>query len=121
MIQKILVRSVLLNIFKSAGLSSNPYDLHPLCHYIYYDRTKQWLKGIAGLIPLGSTECACKIIENTLFGYSTEMKKAIRSGDSFYPKDFIDEKILKKVEGLADEDTRNTLLGAATSYKFKCR
>ena len=117
MIQKIFVRSALLEIFRSAGFSANPYDLHPLCHYIYYDRTKQWLKGTAGLIPVGSTKAACAIIEYTLYGYSTEMKKAISSGDSFSPASFIDQEILKKVEELADEDTRNTLLWKAQAIK----
>lgn len=116
---KIRARSEMLSLFSSAGLSSNPYSLNPICDFLYYEYFNSWLPLVKSQIK-DPKEFVKFLISNAVQGYSAEKfskrEKIIEDGEEIFRwVDFYDEELENKVKKLDQNDTLTLLLGMSHS------
>lgn len=106
MIKKIKVRSLLLASFQGTRFGTNPYKLHPLADYIYYDALNAWLP-ILKKEGLDDYDIAAEIVKRATHGWCPEKyARLASSGQPYKEEDLVDESLLKHVDSLTDGDER---------------
>ena len=119
MIKKIRLRAALLSCWKGTIFGGNPYDLHPLANYVYFDSLNAWLP-IFKKQGLSIPDMAMELTSNTVRGICpVKFSKAISSGKGVTDKELIDPQIVNQVNILcgADDDVKNMMVGLALRLK----
>ncbi len=120
MLKKIKLRAGLLSCWQGTRFGTNPYDLHPLANYVYYDSLNAWLP-IFKKQGLSVPDMAMELCSKTIRGISpTKFSKAIASGQSFTDEELVDVEIVNQVNILCggDEDIKNMMVGCAARLKY---
>jgi hypothetical protein len=124
MLTKIRVRSLLLKSFENTRFGTNPYKLHPLAHYVYYDSLNAWLPILKKQYD-DVYDMAAELVRRTNDGISPEKYLKYISeaseGDPYSEDDLIDEDILKHVNSLTDGDhgLKTVMYGGITILKYR--
>ncbi len=120
MIKKIRLRAALLSCWQGTIFGGNPYDLHPLANYVYFDSLNAWLP-IFKKQGLSIPDMAMELTSNTVRGICpVKFSKAISSGKGVTDKELIDPQIVNQVNILcgADDDVKNMMVGLALRLKY---
>jgi len=118
------VRSLLLKSFENTRFGTNPYKLHPLAHYVYYDSLNAWLPILKKQYD-DAHDMAGELVRRTIKGISPEkyLKYISEASDSdpYNEDDLVDEDILKLVDSLTDGDDRltNIIYGAISGLRYR--
>ena len=107
MFLKIKLRQLLLIAFEGTRFGTNPYSLHPLANYIYYDAMNDWLPVLKQMKKDGSDNQFIieQFVMNAVRGISADkFYKAASSEESFKPEDLKDENLLQLISSLTDGD-----------------
>ena len=107
MFLKIKLRTLLLKSFAGTRLGTNPYSLHPLSNYIYYDALNAWLPILKKMKNEGASneEMVKSFVMNSIQGICPQkFDKAVTSGESYKNEDLIDESLVNLVNSLCEED-----------------
>tara|TARA_B100000902_G_scaffold59384_1_gene66373 strand:- start:4402 stop:4773 length:372 start_codon:yes stop_codon:yes gene_type:complete len=123
MFLKIKLRSLLLKSFEKSRFGTNPYKLHPLAHYVYYDALNAWLPVLKQMKKAGASDVEMleKFVMNSMQGYCpNKFYKAATSGESYKMEDMIDSNLVNQVNILCDgnEDLRNMMIGCSAFYRY---
>jgi len=117
---KIRLRTGLLSCWQGTRFGTNPYDLHPLAHYIYYDSLNAWLP-ILKKQGLSIPDMAMELCSNTIRGISpAKFNEAFSSREFLSDEELIDENIINHVNELCDgsETLKNMMVGSAAVLKY---
>lgn len=123
MLTKIRVRSLLLKSFENT-FGTNPYKLHPLAHYVYYDSLNAWLPILKKQYD-DVYEMAAELVRRTNDGISPgkylKYISELSEGDPYSEDDLIDDDILKHVNSLTDGDDslKTVMYGGITILKYR--
>ncbi|MDB0059009.1 hypothetical protein N9F35_02260 [Gammaproteobacteria bacterium] len=120
MLKKIRLRTGLLSCWEGTRFGTNPYKLHPLAHYVYYDSLNAWLP-IFKKQGLSVPDMAMELCSKTIRGISpTKYSEAISSGKGVREDELVDAEIVNQVNILCggDEDIKNMMVGSAAVLKY---
>ena len=120
MLTKIRLRTGLLSCWQGTRFGTNPYKLHPLAHYVYYDSLNAWLP-IFKKQGLSVPDMAMELCSKTIRGISpTKYSEAISSGKGVREDELVDAEIVNQVNILCggDEDIKNMMVGSAAVLKY---
>ena len=120
MLKKIRLRTGLLSCWKGTRFGTNPYELHPLANYVYYDSLNAWLP-IFKKQGLSVPDMAMELASKTIRGISpAKYSEAISSGQGVREDELIDAEIVNHVNSLCggDEDLKNMMVGCAARLKY---
>ena len=123
MFLKIKLRALLLKSFENTRFGTNPYKLHPLANYVYYDALNAWLPVLKQMKKAGASDVEMleQFIMNSMQGYCpNKFYKAATSGESYKMEDMIDSNLVNQVDILCDgnEDIRHMMIGCSASYRY---
>ena len=123
MFLKIKLRALLLKSFEGTRFGTNPYSLHPLSNYIYYDALNAWLPTLKEMKKEGASneEMVEQFVMNSIKGICPEkFYAAASSGQPYKDQDLIDESLVNQVNILCDGDEglRNMMIGCSASYRY---
>ena len=123
MFLKIKLRALLLKSFENTRFGTNPYKLHPLAKYVYYDALNSWLPVLKQMKKSGASDVEMmeQYVMYSMQGYCpSKFYKAASSGQSYEMEDMIDNNLVNQVNILCDgnEDLRHEMIGCSASYRF---
>tara|TARA_X000001036_G_C20254750_1_gene633621 strand:- start:204 stop:575 length:372 start_codon:yes stop_codon:yes gene_type:complete len=123
MFLKIKLRALLLKSFERTPFGTNPYSLHPLANYVYYDALNAWLPVLKEMKKqgAGNAEMLEQFVMNSMQGYCPDkFYKAASSEEPYKMEDMIDDKLVSHIDALCngDESLRHLMIGCSTSYRF---
>ena len=123
MFLKIKLRTLLLKCFEGTRFGTNPYKLHPLANYVYYDCLNAWLPVLKQMKKEGASEVEImeQYVLNSMQGYCPDkFYKAASSGESYKTEDMIDSSLVNQVNILCngEEDIRTMMIGCSASYRY---
>jgi hypothetical protein len=126
MLLKILLRNQLLNLFKKLGMSSNPFSLSPICHYLYNDYLDLWVSEIKSHAKgMNTNEKLEIILRSAINNHSPESLRnldelSLQNPDKNYTiEDGIDDQIKDIFDRLDDgKHFRHQLYGVLCDYLY---
>tara|TARA_B100000214_G_C23557402_1_gene441253 strand:- start:72 stop:449 length:378 start_codon:yes stop_codon:yes gene_type:complete len=123
MFLKIKLRALLLKSFQGTRFGTNPYSLHPLSNYIYYDALNAWLPILKEMKKEGASneEIVEKFVMKAIKGICAQkFYNAVLSGESYKDEDLIDESLVNLVNDCCDGDKRlkNMMVGGVAGLRY---
>ena len=123
MFLKIKLRNLLLQSFQGTRFGTNPYSLHPLSNYIYYDALNAWLPTLKEMKKEGASneEIVEQFVMNAIQGIcSQKFHEAASSGEAYKHEDLIDESLVSIVNDCCegDEGLKNMMVGCVASLRY---
>ena len=123
MFLKIKLRGLLLKSFEGTRFGTNPYSLHPLANYIYYDAFNEWLPVLKMMKSEGASNEVIveQFVVNAIKGVCPKkFEKAASSGESFKDEDLIDENIVSLVNDFCEgeEQFKSMMVGCVAGLRF---
>lgn len=124
MFLKIKLRQLLLIAFEGTRFGTNPYSLHPLANYVYYDAMNDWLPVLKQMKKDGADNQFMieQFVKNVISGVSADkFYKAAASGESYNPDDLIDDSLLNLIDSLTEGEERlpTLLYGCVAGLRMK--
>ena len=123
MFLKIKLRSLLLQSFQGTRFGTNPYSLHPLSNYIYYDALNAWMPVLKKMKTEGASneEMVEQFVMNAIKGICAQkFHEAASSGKPYRDKDLIDENLVSLVNDCCegDEGLKSMMVGCVASLRY---
>ena len=123
MFLKIKLRTLLLKSFAGTRFGTNPYSLHPLSNYIYYDALNAWLPFLKKMKNEGASneEMVKRFVMDSIQGICPQkFDKAAASGESYKNEDLIDESLINLVDSFCEGDDRlkSMMVGCVASLGY---
>jgi len=123
MFLKIKLRALLLKSFEGTRFGTNPYSLHPLSNYIYYDALNAWMPVLKKMKKEGASnlEMVEMFVRLATEGVCPQKYyEAASSGSSYNYEDFIDESLvsLLNVYCEGDEGLKTMMNGCVSSLRY---
>ena len=124
MFLKIKLRQLLLIAFEGTEFGNNPYSLHPLANYIYYDAMNDWLPVLKQMKKdgLDNQDIIEEFVKNAVRGISADkFYRAASSEESFKHEDLKDENLLQLISSLTDGDDNlaNMMIGYVIQLRMR--
>ena len=107
MFLKIKLRNLLLQSFQGTRFGTNPYSLHPLSNYIYYDALNAWMPVLKKMNKEGASnlEMVEMFVRLATEGVCPQKYyEAASSGNSYNYEDFIDESLVSLLNVYCEGD-----------------
>ena len=123
MFLKIKLRALLLKSFEGTRFGTNPYSLHPLSNYIYYDALNAWLPTLKEMKKEGASneEMVEQFVMNSIKGICPEkFYVAASSGQPYKDQDLIDENLVNLIDDYSEGDERlkNMMVGCIANLRY---
>jgi hypothetical protein len=123
MFLKIKLRALLLKSFEGTRFGTNPYSLHPLSNYIYYDALYAWLTTLKEMKKEGASneEMIEQFVMNSIKGICAQkFYEAASSGKPYKNEDLIDDSLVNLVDDFCEGDERlkNMMIGCVASLRY---
>ena len=123
MFLKIKLRALLLKSFEGTRFGTNPYSLHPLSNYIYYDALNAWLPTLKEMKKEGASneEMVELFVMNSIKGICPEkFYAAASSGQPYKDQDLIDESLVNLIDDYSEGDERlkSMMVGCIASLRY---
>lgn len=123
---KIKLRHLLLISFQGTRFGTNPYSLHPLANYIYYDSLNAWMPALKMMKKSGASpeEIVEQYVVKALRGICPKkFYIAASSGEEYHLDDLVDQEIIDFQETLCQGDTslKTMMMGCVSGLRFKIR
>jgi len=124
MFLKIKLRQLLLLSFEGTRFGTNPFSLHPLANYIYYDALNSWLPVLKKMKKSGASteEILDSFVMKATQGICPKkFEKSVLSGNAYKTEDLIDSSILKHVDSLCDGDLdlKTIMIGGIAGIRYR--
>ena len=124
MFLKIKIRQLLLMSFEGTRFGTNPYSLHPLSNYIYYDALNEWVPVLKQMKKDGADNhyMVTQFVSNAVKGVCPQkFYQAVKSGESYKQEDLIDANLVNLIEGFCEGDERLTtmMIGGVSGLRMR--
>ena len=113
MFLKIRIRNVLLRSFQGTRFSTNPYALHPLADYVYYEALNTWLSVLKEMKKEGASieEITMELVTHALYGHCpNKLFELVNSNQEYTKDDLIDENLVAHVDSLCEDERLKTMM-----------
>ena len=113
----------MLKSFEGTRFGTNPYSLHPLSNYIYYDALNAWLPSLKEMKKEGASneEMVELFVMNSIKGICPEkFYAAASSGQPYKDQDLIDESLVNLIDDYSEGDERlkSMMVGCIASLRY---
>ena len=124
MFLKIKIRQLLLMAFEGTRFGTNPYSLHPLSNYIYYDALTEWMPVLKQMKKDGADNhyMVEQFVKNAVKGVCPQkFYEAVKSGESYKPEDLIDANLVNLIEGFCEgeESLITMMIGGVAGLRMR--
>tara|TARA_B100000214_G_C23670386_1_gene491683 strand:+ start:186 stop:563 length:378 start_codon:yes stop_codon:yes gene_type:complete len=123
MFLKIKLRTLLLQSFQGTRFGTNPYSLHPLSNYIYYDALNAWMPVLKKMKKEGASnlEMVEMFVRLATEGVCPQKYyEAASSGNSYNYEDLIDESLVNLLNDYCqgDEGLKSMMYGCVSRLRY---